>query len=225
MPEIFDVPVSGAYHLVTWLVTAIEPLAGQYAAALAIVVCTIAVRLLLLPLTLAAFRGERSRTALLPQIREITERHRDDPERVRREIADLQAESGTTILAGCLPMLAQLPFFWVLYTLFSTAIVAGQANQLLAGTVLGAPLGIHWPLFAATPAYLGIAVLLAVVAYFSSRRQLRLLDESAPAMSRRLARILPFTTLATAAFIPLAAGLYLLTTTTWTLLERTVLQR
>lgn len=225
MPDFLDLPVSGAYHLVSWLVTVIEPLTGPYAAALAIVVCTIAVRLLLLPLSLAALRGERSRTALMPRIREISERHRDDPERIRREVANLQAESGTTLLAGCLPMFAQLPFFWVLYTLFSTAVVAGQANQLLAGTILGAPLGLHWPLFAATPAYVGVAVLLAVVAYFSSRRQLRLLDDAAPAMSRRLARILPFTTLATAAFIPLAAGLYLLTTTTWTLLERTILQR
>jgi YidC/Oxa1 family membrane protein insertase len=40
-----------------------------------------------------------------------------------------------------------------------------------------------------------------------------------------MARFLPFGTLATAAFIPLAAGLYLLTTTAWTLLERTFLQR
>jgi YidC/Oxa1 family membrane protein insertase len=36
---------------------------------------------------------------------------------------------------------------------------------------------------------------------------------------------MPFATLATAAFVPLAAGLYLLTTTAWTVAERTVLQR
>jgi YidC/Oxa1 family membrane protein insertase len=161
----------------------------------------------------------------MPRIREISERHRDNPERVRREVAEQQAASGATVFAGCLPTLAQLPFLWVLYSLFSTAIVAGRSNQLLAGTLLGAPLGVHWPLFATTPAYLGLAVLLAVVAYFSSRRHVRLLDETASPLSRRLTRLLPFGTLATAAFIPLAAGLYLLTTTTWTLLERTLLQR
>jgi YidC/Oxa1 family membrane protein insertase len=122
-------------------------------------------------------------------------------------------------------MFAQLPFFWVMYTLFSTAVVAGHANQLLAGTIFGAPLGIHWPLFVSTPAYLGLAVILAVVAHFSSRRQLRQLDETASPMARGMARFLPFGTLVTAAFIPLAAGLYLLTTTAWTLLERTVLMR
>ncbi|GAA1648507.1 membrane protein insertase YidC [Kribbella alba] len=224
MPSFLDVPVSGAYHLVNWIALTIQPLTGPYAAAAAIVLCTVAVRLVLLPLSVAAARGEKSRTALLPQLKEITERHRDDPERVRREAAALQAESGS-VFAGCLPMLAQLPFFWVMYRLFSTAVVAGQSNQLLAGTLFGAPLGLHWPLLTATPAYLGLAVLLAVVAYFSARRQARLVEQPSTALSARLIRLMPYGTLITAAFIPLAAGLYLLTTTAWTLVERTVLLR
>lgn len=225
MPGFLDAPITAAYHLVNAIATTIEPLTGGYAAALAIVLCTVVVRLLLLPLSLAAIRGEKKRAVLMPEIRKIQERHGKNPERVQREVAKLQSESGNTLLAGCLPMFAQLPFFWVMYTLFSTAVVAGQSNQLLAGTLFGAPLGVHWPLFASTPAYLGLAVLLAVVAFFSSRRQLRQLDETATPMARRIARLLPYGTLATAAFIPLAAGLYLLTTTAWTLVERTILTR
>lgn len=238
-----DAPVSGAYHLVTWVATAIQPVTGPYAAALAIVLCTAAVRLVLLPLSIAAVRGERSRAAILPQLNEINKRHRNDPERVRREVAKLQAETGTTMFAGCLPMLAQVPFFWVLYRLFSTAVVAGEPNRLLTGTLFGAPLGVHWPLLAATPAYLGLAVLLAVVAWFASRRQSRQAAQAGQAgqagesgqagqaglvmgaLPGRLLRLLPFGTLLTAAFVPLAAGLYLLTTTTWTVVERAILQR
>jgi YidC/Oxa1 family membrane protein insertase len=244
-----DAPVSGAYHLVTWVATAIQPVTGPYAAALAIVLCTAAVRLVLLPLSIAAVRGERSRAVILPQLNEINKRHRDDPERVRREVAKLQAETGTTMFAGCLPMLAQLPFFWVLYRLFSTAVVAGEPNRLLTGTLFGAPLGVHWPLLAATPAYLGLAVLLAVVAWFASRRQARQAAQAGQgaqagragqagesgqagqaglvmgALPGRLLRLLPFGTLLTAAVVPLAAGLYLLTTTTWTVVERAILHR
>jgi YidC/Oxa1 family membrane protein insertase len=223
-----DAPVSGAYHLVTWVATALQPVTGPYAAALAIVLCTAAVRLVLLPLSIAAVRGERSRAAILPQLNEINKRHRDDPERVRREVAKLQAETGTTLFAGCLPMLAQLPFFWMLYRLFSTAVVAGEPNRLLTGTLFGAPLGVHWPLLAATPAYLGLAVLLAVVAWFASRRQARQAAQAGQAtgvLSGPLIRLLPFGTLLTAAFVPLAAGLYLLTTTAWTVVERAILQR
>ncbi|HEY0473549.1 MAG TPA: membrane protein insertase YidC [Kribbella sp.] len=224
MPAFLDVPLSGAYHLVNWLALTIQPVTGPYAAAVAIVLCTVAVRLGLLPLGVAAARGEKSRTALLPQLKEITERHREDPDRVRREVAALQAESGS-LFAGFLPMLAQLPFFWVMYRLFSTAVVAGQSNQLLTGTLFGAPLGLHWPLVTSTPAYLGLAVLLAVVAYFSARRQARLVEQPSNALSARLIRLLPYGTLVTAAFIPLAAGVYLLTTTTWTVVERAVLHR
>ena len=149
----------------------------------------------------------------MPELREITQRHRKDPERLQREVAKLQAESGTTLFAGFLPMLAQLPFFWLMYTLFSRAVVAGESNQLISGSLLGAPLGLHWPVLTGTPAFLALAVLLAVVAWFSSRLQLRQLDETATPLTRRLAQILPFGTLVTAAFVPLAAGLYLLTTT------------
>ncbi len=225
MPSFLDAPISGAYHLVSWIADLLAPIGGPYAAALAIVVCTLAVRTLLLPLSLRAVRGEKSRAVLMPQIQEITKKHSKNPERAQKEIAKLQADSGTTLLAGCLPMFAQLPFFWVLYSLFSRAVVGGESNELLAGTLFGAPIGVHWPVFATTPAYVGLAVLLAVVAFFSARRQLARLDETATPMSRNMARLLPFGTLVTAAFIPLAAGLYLLTTTTWTVVERAILLR
>ena len=44
-------------------------------------------------------------------------------------------------------------------------------------------------------------------------------------MSAALARVVPYFTVAVAAFVPLAAGLYLLTTTAWTLAERAFVQR
>jgi YidC/Oxa1 family membrane protein insertase len=64
-----------------------------------------------------------------------------------------------------------------------------------------------------------------VVAYFSTRRQARLVQQPSTALSARLIRLMPYGTLVTAAFIPLAAGLYLLTTTTWTVVERAILHR
>lgn len=224
MPAFLDVPVSGAYHLVHWLAQTVEPLTGPYSAALAIVLCTVAVRVALLPLSIRATKGAKSRTALMPQLKEISEKHKNNPDRMNREIAALQAESGS-LFAGCLPLLAQLPFFWLMYRLFSTAVVAGQSNQLLTGTLFGAPLGLQWPLLTSTPVYLALAVLLAVIAYFSARWQARQTASQPTGVLGQLTKVLPYGTLVTAAFIPLAAGLYLLTTTTWTVLERAVLQR
>ncbi|GAA1597758.1 YidC/Oxa1 family membrane protein insertase [Kribbella karoonensis] len=225
MPSFLEAPVAGAYHLLTSLVSALQPLTGAYAAVIAIVLCTLLVRLCLVPLSLRAHRGMQARAALMPQYKQLTEKHRGDPERLQRELTKLQAETGTSVFAGFLPLLAQMPFFWLMYTLFSRAVVAGESNQLISGSLLGAPLGTHWPILTGTPAYMVIAVLLCVVAFFSARLQLRQLDPSATTLSRRIAQLLPYGTLLTAAFVPLAAGLYLLTTTAWTVVERTVLHR
>ncbi|HZX08595.1 YidC/Oxa1 family membrane protein insertase [Kribbella sp.] len=225
MPSFLEAPVSGAYHLLTSLVTALQPLTGAYAAVIAIVLCTVLVRLCLVPLSVRAHRGMQARAAMMPQYKQLTDKHRGDPERLQRELTKLQAESGTSVFAGFLPLLAQLPFFWLMYTLFSRTVVAGESNQLISGSLFGAPIGTHWPILTGTPAYLVIAVLLAVVAFFSARLQLRQLDASASVLSRRVAQVLPFGTLLTVAFVPLAAGLYVLTTTTWTVVERFVLNR
>ncbi|MDX3005196.1 YidC/Oxa1 family membrane protein insertase [Kribbella solani] len=225
MPSFLEAPVAGAYHVLTSLVSALQPLTGADAAVIAIVLCTVVVRLCLVPLSVRAQRGLKARAALMPRLKQLTERHRDNPERLQREVAKLQSESGTSLFAGFLPMFAQLPFFWLMYTLFSHPTVAGETNRLISGSLLGAPLGVHWPVLTGTPAYLVLAALLTVVAFFSARLQLRQLDETATPMSRRIARLLPFGTLLSAAFLPLAAGLYLLTTTTWTVAERTILLR
>ena len=223
MPSFLEAPVAGAYHVLTSLVSTLQPLTGAYAAVIAIVLCTLVVRLCLVPLSVRAQRGLKARAAIMPQLKELTERHRGNPERLQREVAKLQSESGTTLFAGFLPTLAQLPFFWLMYTLFSRTVVAGESNQLISGSLLGAPLGLHWPVLTETPAFLVLAVLLAVVAWFSARLALRQLDETATPLSRRMARLLPYGTLLSAAFLPLAAGLYLLTTTAWTVVERTIL--
>jgi YidC/Oxa1 family membrane protein insertase len=225
VPSFLEAPVSGAYHLLTSLVSALQPLAGPWAAVIAIVACTLLVRLCLLPLSVRAHRGLKARAEMMPHFRKLSEKHRDNPERLQRELAQLQSEHGTSMFAGMLPTLAQLPFFWLMYTLFSRALVGGETNQLISGTLLGAPLGLHWPVFAATPGFLVLAVLLVVVAWFSARLALRQLDASTSPLMRRIVGVMPFATLATAAFVPLAAGLYLLTTTAWTVAERTVLQR
>ncbi|MEQ4207186.1 hypothetical protein [Actinopolymorpha sp. B9G3] len=63
--------------------------------------------------------------------------------------------------------------------------------------------------------------LLAGVAWWSSRLTRRTLPEETPALAARLAPLLPYATLVVAAFVPLAAGVYLLVSTAWSTLERT----
>ncbi len=67
----FDVPVSIAAALVTGLADVLHPVVGDLATALAIVLFTAAVRLVLVPLSVAAAKGERARTRLMPKVQAL----------------------------------------------------------------------------------------------------------------------------------------------------------
>lgn len=226
MFDMFDMPVSIAAALVGGLADVLHPVAGGLATALAIVVFTAGVRLLLVPLAVAAARGERKRAQLTPKVQALRKKYAKNPERLRRETAALYEAEGTTMLAGCLPMFVQVPFFMVMYRLFVSATVAGHQNMLLAHTLLAAPLGQNWiglvggGLFSPPSlVFLGLFVLLGAVAVWTSRRV------TAEGTMGTVARVLPFGTVVVAAFVPLAAGLYLLTSGAWTAVERAVLHR
>ncbi len=70
IPVLDDV-VAVVSPLITELAGLLGPVGGGAAA---IVICTITLRLLLLPLTLTAIRGERARAALAPQVAELRPR-------------------------------------------------------------------------------------------------------------------------------------------------------
>ncbi|MBO0775078.1 MAG: membrane protein insertase YidC [Actinobacteria bacterium] len=238
MSALFALPVDAAYHIVSALVSLLAPLPGGLAGAAAIVVFTMAVRLLLLPLSYRALRGEQARARLLPQAQELYRRHGRQPERLQRELAGLQAAEGASLYAGCLPGLLQLPFFSVVYRLFLSATVSGGPNLLLRHHLAGVPLGSHWLsapwglhglVFGVLFLLLALVGLGSVRAARAAAGQARHGRPGAPDNPSRIAaalgRAVPFGTMIVAAFVPLAAGLYLLTTTAWTLAERLLLRR
>ncbi|MEV6972386.1 membrane protein insertase YidC [Kitasatospora sp. NPDC093806] len=208
---------------------AVAALAHVVPTALAIVLFTVCVRLALHPLARAAARGEKTRARLAPRIAELNRKHKGRPEKLQAALAELYREEKASPFAGCLPMLVQLPFFSVMYRLFTTP------NDLLGHTLFGTPLGLHvggaqgagqWAVFGLL--YAG----LAAVAYVGFRRARRAQADAAaqgtatpqqPGLA--FLPYLSFGTVVFAALVPLAAGVYLLTTTAWSAAERAWLHR
>jgi YidC/Oxa1 family membrane protein insertase len=231
----FGVPVDAAYHLVSGLTGIFTPVLGALSAVAAIVVFTMAVRLLLMPLSLRALRGQAVQARLAPQLQALRQRYAKQPERLQRELAALYKREGTSMFAGFAPLLLQWPFLSVMYLLFRSPQVGGTANTLLSRDLFGVPLGMHWlsgagPASAQGVVFLGVFALLAGLCWLSARLGRLMTAQAAPdgrggaapaaAGSGLLARVLPYLTVVIAAFAPLAAGIYLLTSLAWSLAER-----
>jgi YidC/Oxa1 family membrane protein insertase len=230
MSSLLSAPMGVAYNFVVILAHVLAPIAGGLATAAAIVVFTMAVRLLLSPLTFFAMRGQASIAAMQPRVQELRTRYAKQPERLQEEFTALYREQGGGMLAGCLPLLLQLPFFSVMYGLFRSGTIDGKRNSLLSHNLFGAPLGSHWLTGASLLSghglvFLCLFALLAAVGLLSARaaRAASAVPAAGGSMGL-LMKVMPFTTVVIAAFMPLAAGLYLLTSATWTAIERRVLR-
>jgi YidC/Oxa1 family membrane protein insertase len=230
--------------LVEHLADLLQPLFGASAAAAAIVLFTALVRLLVHPLSRAAARGQKARTALQPKIAELRKKHGRNPEKLQKAVLELHAEEKVSPLAGCLPGMLQIPAFFLLYHLFSSDTIGGEANGLLGHQLFAAPLGERWTdalqggvLSGAGLVYAGLFVVVGCVAAFSYRLSRRMTaanpaaqaggGEQLPGLGA-VTKVMPFMsffTLVTVAVVPLAAALYVVTSTTWSVVERAVLYR
>jgi YidC/Oxa1 family membrane protein insertase len=179
--------------------TLLDNLAAVTTPALAIIVCTIAVRLLVSPLTYLQVRAERRRAALAPQLRELRERHKEDPLALATETLALQRAAGAGPLVSMLPALAQAPFFMVLFRVATTEFAVGGGMALVV---------------------LLVALALAL-AWWSSRRMRRAAAEPVP----RWLMLLPYVSVPAVAVLPPAGGLYLVTSAAWTALEHAIWRR
>ncbi|GLW54966.1 membrane protein insertase YidC [Kitasatospora phosalacinea] len=224
--------------------TAVAALATAVPTAVAIVLFTLAVRAALHPLARSAARAERARLRLAPRVARLRERHAGSPERLNRELLALHRAEGVGPFAGLLPVLLQAPFFSVMYRLFTTA-----PGHLLDATLVGVPLAAH-PAAARTPAQFAVfaaleAALLAL-AWSNTRRAKDTATKGSTAKGTATKnaaakgaptksapggaaagplRWLAFGTPLFALLLPLAGGLYLLTSTAWTAAERWYLHR
>ena len=99
---------------------------GNYGAA--IILLTLGIRILLFPLMHTSTVSMRKMAKVQPKVKEIQAKHKkkkSDPQaraKMNQEMMALYKEEGVNPMAGCLPLLVQLPLLWALYKLFLSAI-------------------------------------------------------------------------------------------------------
>jgi YidC/Oxa1 family membrane protein insertase len=90
----------------------------------AIIVFTIAIKVVTLPLTFKQLQSAKAQQMMQPKLRELQEKYGKDKQKLSEEQMKLYKEAGINPLGGCLPLLIQLPILWALY----------QALFVLAGS-------------------------------------------------------------------------------------------
>jgi len=86
---------------------------GEYG--LSVLVMVLIVRTLILPLTLKQVRSSKAMQAIQPEVQKIREKYKDNPEKMQMETMKLFQENKVNPMAGCLPLLVQMPIFIALY--------------------------------------------------------------------------------------------------------------
>jgi YidC/Oxa1 family membrane protein insertase len=220
--DLLSPAISAVYAVITALAPALPgPLGAQLLLALALI--TLLVRALLLPLSLHGHRRRQAAAALAPQLERVRRKHRNEPERLARELKGVYSSAGVSPFAGMGSAVLQSPLLVTLYGVATTAQVAGATNVLVSTQLLGTPLSARFlPALVSAPGVGPALVLLAVlhclvlVAWLASRRQ-----QEGP----RALKAAPFITVAIALGSPVALSAYLLSSSAWSLAERIAFQR
>ena len=76
----------------------------------AIILLTIVIKAILAPLTVKQIKSMKAMQELQPRMKQLQDKYKNDPAKLQAEMGALYKEMGVNPLAGCLPLLVQMPF-------------------------------------------------------------------------------------------------------------------
>lgn len=90
---------------------------GEYG--LSILVVTIIIRIIILPLMIKQYKSSKQMQAIQPEMKKIREKFKDNQQKIQEETMKLFQKHGINPLAGCFPLLVQMPVLIALYSAIS----------------------------------------------------------------------------------------------------------
>lgn len=101
------------FQAAAWLISQFYELTRNYALAIALV--AVVIMLILLPLTLKSTKSMLEMQRLQPEMRRLQQQYRGDRQKLNEEMMKLYQEHKVNPMASCLPLLAQMPIFLVMF--------------------------------------------------------------------------------------------------------------
>ena len=122
-PGFFSTIFSPIEYLLTTILNALYHLteaAGFGSYGLAIILLTVLMKIILYPLTVKQLQSMRAMQQIQPKMQRLQEKYKDNPQLLQQKMVKLYQDAGVNPMAGCLPMLAQMPILMAMYyTLFN----------------------------------------------------------------------------------------------------------
>ncbi|MFZ9991677.1 MAG: membrane protein insertase YidC [Opitutales bacterium] len=106
--------LGGVHWLLAW--------SGAWSWGWAIVALTCLIKVITWPLTSIQMKAAKKMQKFAKPMQDIREKHKDNPEKMQKELMKLYTENKINPFAGCLPILIQMPIFFGLYTAFQTTV-------------------------------------------------------------------------------------------------------
>ena len=186
-----------------WLLDHVHALVGNWG--FTIIIVTLLLKLLFYPLSEASGRSMAKMKALAPRLNTLRETYKDDREKLNRAMMELYQREKINPLAGCLPMLIQIPVFLSFYWVLRDSVEIRQAPFIFWINDLSA----RDPLFV-LPALMAAAMFV----------QYKLNPQVGDPMQQKVFMFMPLAMSVTFAFFPAGLVLYWVTNTVLSILQQ-----
>jgi len=98
----------------------------------AIVLTTLALKFVFLPITLSQARTSRRTQKIMPELKAVREKYKDNPQKQQAATMELYKKHKVNPVAGCIPMLLTIPFFFAFFRMLQSAAELRFAHFLWA---------------------------------------------------------------------------------------------
>jgi YidC/Oxa1 family membrane protein insertase len=193
------------FSLLNWLYALI----GNFG--VAIICLTLIVRTLMFPIAQKQFKSMAAMRVLQPKMKALQDRYKDDKPRLQQEMLKLYQEEKVNPMAGCLPILIQIPIFYALYKVLMVSVEMRHKPFVLWIKDLSAPdpltpVNLFGYLPFTPPQFLALGVL-PILLGISMWLQFKLNPPATDPVQRQMFAIMPWVLMFVMA--PFAAGLQL----------------
>jgi len=200
--EFFEVPI---FKLLDWLFRMV----GNFG--VAIMALTLIIRLLMFPIAQRQFGSMAQMRLVQPKMKALQDRYKDDKPKMQQELMKLYKDEKINPLAGCLPIVIQIPIFYALYKVLMLTIEMRHQPFILWIKDLSAPDPLHilnlFGLLPFTPPSILSIGILAVILGITMFLQFRLNPQATDPVQQQVFKIMPWLFMFIMA--PFAAGLLL----------------